>query len=125
MLEDEDGNRIDFNDFKGKKIVINFWATWCPPCIAEMPSLQALYNDYKDVAVFLFVTQDELATVSAFMKQRNLDLPVYSEITQRIPELAGNSLPTTYIINEYQEVVITKVGAADWNSEEVRNLLAE
>jgi len=122
-LEDSQGQRVDFNTYKGQKIVINFWATWCPPCIAEMPSFQLLYNDYKDKAVFLFITSDDLNTVSSFMTQRNLDLPVYKELTRRLPELEGNSLPTTMVINENQEILVNKVGAADWNADEVRALL--
>ncbi|MCO4819014.1 MAG: TlpA family protein disulfide reductase [Bacteroidetes bacterium] len=124
-LEDDKGQRVDFNSFKGKKIVINFWATWCPPCIAEMPSFQLLYNDYKDKAVFLFITSDDFSEVSSFMTQRNLDLPIFKELTRRLPELKGNSLPTTMVINENQEILINKVGAADWNSDEVRALLAD
>ncbi|MCK4562835.1 MAG: TlpA family protein disulfide reductase, partial [Flavobacteriaceae bacterium] len=47
QLADAQGNKVDFNTFKNKVIVVNFWATWCPPCIAEMPAFEKLYQDYK------------------------------------------------------------------------------
>ena len=122
-LQDMQGENVDFNTFQGKKILINFWATWCPPCIAEMPSMQALYNDYKDDIVFLFVTNDDAQTVRSFLKANGYKLPVYTAVTAPIQELEGNSLPTTYIIDENGEIVIRKVGAADWNSSSVRALL--
>ena len=62
---------LNFRDTDGKVFFINFWATWCPPCIAEMPSLQALYNDYNDKIVFLFVTSDEFEIVEKFKSKIN------------------------------------------------------
>lgn len=123
QLADSDGNPIDFNQYKGKKIVLNFWATWCPPCVAEMPSMQALYNDYKDKAVFLFVANDDDEAIQKFLAKGNYTIPVYRELTLAPKLLQTNSLPTTYIINEKGEIVIDKTGAADWNSDKVRALL--
>ncbi|MFT5512206.1 MAG: thiol-disulfide isomerase/thioredoxin [Bacteroidia bacterium] len=125
VLEDESGTSVDFNSFKGKKIMVNFWATWCAPCVAEMPSMQALYDDYKNDVVFLFVTHDDKETVAKFMKSRDLNLPVYRAKTLRPEAFEGNSIPATYFINEKQEIVINKVGSADWNSEKVRELILE
>ncbi|MDP5082326.1 MAG: TlpA family protein disulfide reductase, partial [Winogradskyella sp.] len=62
LISDEN-DTIDFENTKGKVVFINFWATWCPPCIAEMPSLQALYQDYNDKVIFLFITSDDFETV--------------------------------------------------------------
>jgi len=123
QLADLEGNPIDFNQYKGKKIVLNFWATWCPPCVAEMPSMQALYNDYKDKAVFLFVANDDDEAIQKFLTKGNYAIPVYRELTLAPKLLQTNSLPTTYIINEKGEIVIDKTGAADWNSDKVRALL--
>lgn len=122
-LRDMQGNSVDFNAFQGKKILVNFWATWCPPCIAEMPSMQALYNDYKDEVVFLFVTNDDNNTVSGFLQKNNYQLPVYTTVTAPVQELESSSLPTTCIIDEEGSIVIRKVGSADWNSASVRELL--
>lgn len=125
VLKDSYGQKVDFNEFKGKKIVVNFWATWCPPCIAEMPSFQALYNDFGEDVVFLFVTNDDEETVKHFLTKKKLRLPVYHPVTNPFSEFAGNYLPTTFIVNEEQEILIKKIGSADWNAEKVRLLLNE
>lgn len=122
-LLNEEGQVIDFNAYRGKKILLNFWATWCPPCIAEMPSLQELHNDYKDEVVFLFVTQDEEEALQKFLQKGGYDLPIYRPYSNPPELLRSNSLPTTFLINEQGEILIRKVGAADWNSEKVRRLL--
>ena len=122
-LVDLNGNSVDFNDFKGKKILVNFWATWCPPCIAEMPSLQALYSDYKNKVVFLFVTNEDDAAISKFLSKNNYDIPIYRRISTPPKAIQTNSLPSTFLINEAGEIVIDKTGAADWNTDKVRALL--
>lgn len=122
-LQDMNGQIVDFNSFKGKKVLVNFWATWCPPCIAEMPSMQALYNDYKDKAVFIFVTNDERAVIDKFIKKYGYTFPIYQAVSAAPSELETNALPTTYLIDENGKILIDKTGAADWNSETVRELL--
>jgi len=94
-LMDMQGHVVNFDDFKGKKIVINFWATWCPPCIAEMPSMQALYNDYNEKAVFVFVTNEEKAAIEKFIAKRHYTLPIYQALSPPPTLLEGNSLPST------------------------------
>lgn len=114
---------VNFDKFKGKVIVVNYWATWCPPCIAEMPSLQALYNDYKSDVVFLFIANDDKEKVKLFMEKNKYTFPVYFMTSENPPELDSNSLPTTYIIGKNGKIVVEKIGAADWNSKKVRNIL--
>ena len=65
-LQSDNNTILDFESAKGEVVLINFWATWCPPCIAEMPSLQELYKDYNDKVKFLFVTNDNFDVVSSF-----------------------------------------------------------
>ncbi len=59
QLKDVKGHKVDFNSFKNRVVVVNFWATWCPPCIAEMPAFEKLYQDYKKDVVFLLVANDD------------------------------------------------------------------
>lgn len=122
-LQSHSGENINFNSFKGKKVVVSFWATWCPPCIAEMPSLQALYDDYGNEVSFLLVTNEQKHVVDEFMTDREFDLPIYYSLSSPISELESQVLPTTFIINEAGEIVVKKIGAADWNSQEVREVL--
>lgn len=122
QLRNLDGDKVNFSDFKGQIIVVNFWATWCPPCVAEMPSFQKLYNAYGDKVVFLFVANDEPDRVLDFITDKDYELPVYYQESKVPDEMNSNSLPTTYIVDVDGHVVASKVGAADWNSNKVRKL---
>lgn len=124
-LINSNGDVLEFNTLEGKVIVVNFWATWCPPCIAEMPSFQKLYDGYQDKVVFLFVASDEEKKVVTFLNKNEYTLPVYFEVTNRPAEMQSNSLPTTYIINRKGEIVVNKTGAVDWNSNRIKDLLEE
>ena len=116
---------LDFETAKNKVIIVNMWATWCPPCVAEMPSLQDLYNDYKDQVVFVFVTSEGAEKVTPFMEKNNYNLPIYNMMSKEPDLLSTQSIPTTYLINKKGEIVIKKTGAANWNSTKVRNQLDE
>ena len=120
QLVDKTGNNINLQDYKGKIIFINFWATWCPPCIAEMPSMQKLYADYQDKIVFLFVTTDSFSKINAFLIKNNLNLPIYQSVTNAPLEMETESIPTTYLIDKHGNIVIEKTGVADWNSDSFR-----
>ncbi len=108
-------------DLKDKVIFINFWATWCPPCIAEMPSINNLYKHYKsnDNIVFLLVDADgDLKKSGDFMKKRGFDLPVYIP-AGTIPEsMFAGSLPTTVVLNKQGRVVFYHEGSANYQSAE-------
>lgn len=123
QLVDVNGKEFNFGTAKGKVILVNFWATWCPPCIAEMPSLQDLYNDYGDKIEFIFVAQDKTKKVTSFMKRKGYNLPVYYPKSEAPRLLTAKSIPTTYIIDKEGRIIVAQTGAADWNSEEVRKVI--
>ena len=119
------GEKLNFESLKGKVILVNFWATWCPPCVAEMPSMQELYEDYGDRVAFVFIARDDHERVVKFLEKKNLSLPVYYERTAPPKVMTTSSLPTTYVIDSQGMIRVDKVGAADWNSKKVRSLLDE
>jgi thiol-disulfide isomerase/thioredoxin len=123
VLEKNNKDQVELSEYKGKIILINFWATWCPPCIAEMPSLQLLYEDYQDKIVFLFVSEEDRVTVKGFLDRKHFTLPAYRPLSDTPRPLDGRTLPTTYLIDKEGNIVISKVGAADWNGEKVRNTI--
>ena len=123
VLENSNGKRVEFANFKGEVIIVNFWATWCPPCIAEMPSFQELYEDYSGNVRFLFVSNEEHETVTNYIKQKRFSLPTYKMRTQAPAPMLGKTLPTTYVINKNGDIVVEKTGAANWNSETFRKTL--
>lgn len=123
VLEKNNRDRTEFAHLEGEVVLINFWATWCPPCIAEMPSFQELYEDYQDKITFLFVSSEDHETVRGFLNRKNYTLPAYRPISQPPQPLNGKTLPTTFLLDKNGNIVIQKVGAADWNSESVRKTL--
>ena len=122
-LQSLNGSQLNFTRSQNKPVVLNFWATWCPPCIAEMPSFQNLYDDYKGQVDFYFVTNEERKAIKKFTSKGDYNLPIYNPLEQQPQPLQASSLPTTYIIDKTGKIHIQKVGAANWNSDEVRNLL--
>ncbi len=116
-------SNIDFNTLENNVVFVNFWATWCPPCVAEMPEIQKLYTDYKDKVTFLFVTNDNWVTVAKFYDDHEYKLPTYNPLTKTPDELITKSIPTTFIINKKGKIVVKKTGAASWNSTKTRKML--
>lgn len=125
QLVDAAGKIVSLEQYKEKLIFINFWATWCPPCIAEMPSMQKLYDDYGDKIVFLFVTTDPFEKANTFLVKENLHLPVYQAVTNPPLELESSTIPATYLIDKPGNIVVAKIGTADWNSDSFRKNLDE
>jgi len=117
---------LNFNELEDKVVFVNFWATWCPPCRAEMPMIQELYNDYKDKVAFVFVTNENWQTVEPFFLKNEYNLPTYNAVSTPPSKFTEtNSIPATYLIDKEGKILISKTGAADWNSSKVRNLLDE
>lgn len=110
---------------KGKVTFISYWATWCPPCIAELPGIQDLYQDYGDKVNFILLTQEAPEKVKGFISRKGYKLPIYFPQMQAPEMLQGNSIPTNYIIDTKGKIIIKETGAANWNSAKVRNLLNE
>lgn len=122
-LVDENGLDYNFNDAKGKVVVLNFWATWCPPCIAEMPSLEKLYSAYKDEVVFLFVSNEKQVVISAFKQKHAYDFMAYASVTDYPSAFDVHSIPRTFIIDKKGTIVVDKTGAANWNSDAMQTLI--
>ncbi|MUP46420.1 TlpA family protein disulfide reductase [Gramella sp. BOM4] len=123
VLEDKRKKRIEFSEFNDEVVIVNFWATWCAPCIAEMPSFQELYEDYGDKVKFFFVSGEQHETTDNFMKRKRFNLPSYKMLTKAPEPMDGRTLPTTYVISKQGNIVVDKVGAANWNSESFRKTL--
>ncbi|WP_411767958.1 TlpA family protein disulfide reductase [Winogradskyella sp. A3E31] len=125
QLIDASGNLYDFNEAKEKVVLINFWATWCPPCIVEMPSMQKLYDTYQDKIVFLFVTNDDFDLVKKFNQKNDYTFKVYRPKTDSSHLFDVKSIPRTFVIDKSGKVAIDKSGAVDWYSESVKEQLDE
>ena len=120
-----EGNPILFKSFEGKVIFLNFWATWCPPCVGEMPEIQGLYDFYKDNTniAFIMVSNEEPEPVKNFIEKRNYTFPVYTS-KYRAPEIFySQSIPVTFLIAKDGRIVIREVGATKWNGKKMRTII--
>lgn len=129
FLSDLENQVKDFSGSKAKPVFVSFWATWCPPCIAEMPSIQTFYEAYGEKIDFYLVAKDASSSVDAFLTKNKYTFPVYFEVSQTPTLLDSNALPTSFLIHPNGAILIKKTGAADWASEsffkEVDKLIAE
>ena len=123
QLRSDANTTLDFSDTKGEVVFLNFWATWCPPCVAEMPSIQKIYKDYSDKIVFLLVTTDDFGTIEKFKTKKGYNFEVYQALNEVPDELKTYSIPRTFILNRKGEIIVNESGAVDWNSEKVREQL--
>lgn len=118
-----DGIHVNSPIGQDKVTFISYWATSCPPCIAEIPSLEALYADYGNKVNFLFITNEEPEKVQRFLDKKSLNIPAVLPRMNTPEPLFEKSIPTNYIIDKKGNIVLKEQGAADWNTQEVRDLL--
>jgi thiol-disulfide isomerase/thioredoxin len=119
-LQDLDRKVVNFKDLENKVIFLNFWATWCPPCIAEMGGIHDLYNDYKDDVVFLLVSNEKKEIVKKFIEKKGYTFNSYLSLSSYPQNFNISSIPRTFLISKNGDIVIDKSGAANWNSDKVR-----
>jgi peroxiredoxin len=122
------GSRAALHDFRERLVVLNFWATWCQPCTLEMPTLEALAQEYRDRGlVVLGVSVDRgapLAVISPYVKNMRLTFPILLD-----PDMAAatawrvTALPATFLVRPGGEVAGVAVGAREWNSDEMKALI--
>ncbi len=118
-LVDLEGNPYNTSRLKGKKVLLNFWATWCGPCKKEMPDLlEAQKILVKENYVFLLVSDEPQARISEFKKKENYDF-TFLKSTRSTASLGVYALPITFIYNEKGEKVDQIIGSVKWDSEKI------
>lgn len=122
-LQTPGGEPFNLKEAKGKVVLVGLWATWCPQCIAEMPSLQKLYNDYKDKVVFVLVSNEDREVIQTYLSKKEYTLPAFVSRSAPPEALTSKSIPATYLLDKKGAIVIKKIGTADWNSQKVRDLI--
>jgi len=114
-LKDARGNLIRLSDYKGKVVILDFWATWCPPCRIEIPGYVKMYNKYKNdglVIIGVSLDNDGWTPVKPFMKEYKIDYPIVLGDREIVGAYGGvSAIPTTFIINREGEIVEKKIGA--------------
>lgn len=125
-FRDSKGETISLAELRGKVVFLNFWATWCPPCIAEMPSINNLkqkYNTNKEIVFMMIDADGDFQKSLSFMRKHNYDLPVYSSITQIPESIFKSSLPTTVILDKHGRLVFKHEGSADYESPKIKKFI--
>lgn len=126
-LLDVEGNRQRLSTLRGRVVLLNFWATWCPPCRTEIPSLEALYQAYHDQGLeILAVASDRQGAqvVVPFVTQYRLSFPVLLDPSGTVTRLYGvTSLPTMYLLDRDGHLVRVTVGGRDWTQANARELI--
>lgn len=119
-LTDLDGAPVAPSRWSGKILVLNFWATWCAPCLREMPSLRRLMEQTGDLDVqFGFITREDPAVVRPFVAKRSLDVPVYV-LKGEPPEcFKTRGIPATFVVGRSGGIAMQHVGAAAWDAESI------
>jgi thiol-disulfide isomerase/thioredoxin len=118
-FKDATGKTINLEELKGKVVFINFWATWCPPCLAEMPSINKFHQQFKNdpSIVFLMIDADgDFPKAQAYMDKRNYQMPVYTFASELPKELFKGSLPTTLVFDKKGRISFNEVGAANYTN---------
>ena len=127
---DKDGKKATLADFKGKTVLLNFWATWCPPCIKEMPALNELGKEFKKkdfVVVAIATGRQGRENPDRFLEKRDLtDIVSYHDPDQEFLRLFDiNTLPVSFIIDDKGFMQGGVVGMTEWNSPEAKTVLRE
>jgi thiol-disulfide isomerase/thioredoxin len=126
-LVDLEGRPVSLASFRGKPVFLNIWATWCPPCVAEMPSIEALAGKAQLAGVqFACVSvegTEETERVRKFAAERKMSVPIYVTDAPPPPAFRSEGIPATYILNADGEVVASQIGASKWDDPRVVELL--
>ena len=118
-FKDANGKVVNLEELKGKVVFLNFWATWCPPCLAEMPSVNKLHQQFKNDAdvVFLMIDADgDFKKAQMYMDKRKYQMPVYTFASELPAALFKGSLPTTIVFDKKGRVSFNEEGAADYSN---------
>ncbi len=122
-LADLNGRRIRLGSLKGKVVFLNFWATWCPPCILEMPTMEKLHREFgsKGLVILAVNFRESTEQVKAFLKEYQLTFTTLLDPKGKVFELyQAWSLPTTTIVNKKGQAVGKVIGYRDWHKPEMK-----
>lgn len=121
-----DGKEVSAGDLRGKVLFINRWATWCPPCMAEMPSIEALYKSLAGANVaFIVVSTEKADKVQQAVAKHGWTMPIYLATERFPPVLESEAIPATFIADRKGRIVYRMVGGKNWNTDDTRGFLTK
>ncbi|MDQ3395856.1 MAG: TlpA family protein disulfide reductase [Bacteroidota bacterium] len=125
QMKSLNGVSLNMESLYGKTVFLNLWATWCPPCIAEMPNIQQLYNQvHSEDIVFLMLSLDnDLEKPKKFIEKKGYTFPVYLPEGTLHSDFQTNAIPTTFVISPKGKIVSKQEGMANYNTKEFKEFL--
>lgn len=126
-LKKLNGKEVSLSDYRGKVVFLNFWATWCPPCRGEMPSMEKLYQKFKgkDFVMLAVSLREKEKTVEKFVQKNGLTFPVLLDPRGKAGgDYMVSSIPTTYLIDKQGKIIGRAIGGRDWANENSFNLFS-
>jgi len=128
-LSSLDGNTTKLTDFRGNVVLLNFFATWCPPCREEMPTIQALFETYKNQGVVVLGVASDAEgkkIVEPFVKEYKLTFPVALDSDSRVSQqYLVRSIPTIYLFDRHGRIAARIMSAGDWNSQPAKDAIEQ
>ncbi len=128
-IADRSGAKIDLSKAKGKLVIIHFWATWCPPCVEEVPALSRFWEQYEgrdDIALYAISVDKDWKTIDQFNAKNPNKLPLYIDPGEATAKRFGTSqYPETYIVNKNGRVLERVPGAVSWDDPEIRKRIVQ
>ena len=125
-LENLEGSPVSLSDFQGKVVFLNFWATWCPPCRAEMPDMEKLWQKFKeeDFIILAVDLRERKEKVSSFMEENGYTFPVLLDPRGKVASTYGiRAIPTTFLLDPEVKIVGKALGARNWASQDAFKLI--
>jgi len=121
-LTDLEGNPVSLSDFKGNIVVLNFWATWCPPCIEEIPDFVKVFNEFRDKDVqFIGVSNEDISTLKRFAADYGINYPILVDDKNIMAIWGIRAIPTTFVFDRDGRIVFENVGMM--TREQIRNVI--
>jgi len=127
-----DGQTASLSDYRGKVVLLNLWATWCPPCREEMPSMQSLYDDLKDQGFTILAVaapnppRETREKIETFVSQGDYSFPILLDSEYKVNGIYGTgSIPTSWVVDAEGNLVARLVGATDWTAEPIVSAFEE
>lgn len=127
-IKNQKEEMVQLSEFEDKIVFINFWATWCPPCIAEMPSINQLHEKFKNdkEIVFLMISQDkDFGKAKDFLEKKSFGFDIFQSQTPLPKDLRSNSIPATFVLDKSGNIVYEHMGMANYNSDKFISFLNE
>jgi len=107
--------------YKGQPIIVHFWASWCPPCVAEMPEMAAWLKEHPQVKVLPVSLDNDLETAQAFLQKNHIALPALLTDNSQSGRMGVRGLPTTILIDQHGKVITGRIGMQDWHQKSWTN----